>query len=71
MEGLNISRVLIISAVIAAVLGKEFKVIALEVNPIMIHHSHAMLTRPKVERLGKNRFKVSGMQFHMPVWWTT
>ena len=46
--------------------------ISIKVDGGMPSHNHAMYTLPKMKKLSKGRFEVTGMLFHMPgVWLVT
>lgn len=51
--------------------GGDAGAIEVAVDADMPAHGHGMNTAPEVEALGDGRYRVRGMQFHMPGYWET
>jgi hypothetical protein len=54
---------------VADAAGGDVSALELVADAAMPDHGHGMKTQPRVTRLGPGRFRVEGMQFHMPGYW--
>ncbi len=49
--------------------GKGLDGLKLKVDAGMPEHNHGMSVKPKLKALGKGRYEVRGLLFHMPGYW--